>query len=66
MIHPDCGHDALVIESRPINGQVRRRYECGRCHVRFSTHERIDDPAYNDHLKMAIKLLEAAIKLELA
>ena len=66
MIHPDCGHDARVIKSRPLNDQVRRRYECKRCHVRFTTHERVDDPTYNAHLKMAIKLLEASIKLEAA
>lgn len=64
MIHEKCGYDARVIESRPVDGQVRRRYECGRCSTRFTTYERVVDPAYNDHLKMAIKLLEAAIKLD--
>ena len=64
MIHPSCGGNARVIEARPVGEQMRRRYQCVDCEIRFSTHERIDDPSYNDHLKMAIKLLEAAIKSE--
>ena len=64
MIHPECGHEAKVIESRRIDDQIRRRYECKRCHVRFTSHERVDDPAYNDHLKMAIQLVQAAMKTE--
>lgn len=64
MIHPACGTDAKIIESRPLEHQIRRRYECKQCSVRFTTHERLDDSTYNDHLKMAIKLLKAAIKTE--
>ena len=64
MIHPECGGNAKVIEVRNIGEQVRRRYECVLCNVRFSTHERVDDPTYNDYLKTAIKLLQAAIKTE--
>ena len=64
MIHPACGIDARVIETRGVGEQIRRRYLCATCNVRFSTHERIDDPAYNDHLIMAIKLVQSAIKAE--
>ena len=53
-----------AIEVRNVGEQIRRRYECKRCNVRFTTHERVDDANFNDHLKMAIKLLQAAMKTE--
>lgn len=64
MIHPQCGGNARVIEARTVGEQVRRRYECVLCNARFSTHERVDDATHSDHLKMAIKLIQAAIKTE--
>lgn len=39
---PYCDYqDSKVIDSRSINGGVRRRRECLRCKSRFTTHERL-------------------------
>lgn len=64
MIHAACGSVIKAIEVRNVGEQIRRRYECRLCKVRFTTHERVDDPTYNDHLKMCVKLLQAAMKVE--
>lgn len=34
-----CGHETVVIDSRPINGGVRRRRKCPTCNTRFTTRE---------------------------
>jgi len=42
---PACGsHDSKVIDSRPVeeNNSIRRRRECEKCHIRFTTYEIID------------------------
>ncbi|MBC7106804.1 MAG: transcriptional repressor NrdR [Firmicutes bacterium] len=44
---PACGEpDTRVVDTRATDeGRViRRRRECGRCHRRFTTHERVDEP----------------------
>lgn len=42
---PFCGHpDDRVIDSRPLDSAsvIRRRRECGDCHKRFTTYERLE------------------------
>ena len=40
---PFCGyHDSKVIDSRDVNDGVRRRRQCLRCDLRFTTYERIE------------------------
>ena len=42
---PSCGyHKSKVIDSRPVeeNNSIRRRRECEKCYVRFTTYEIID------------------------
>lgn len=36
---PECNADTKVIDSRPIEGGVRRRRACKACGCRFSTEE---------------------------
>ncbi|OGO19553.1 MAG: transcriptional regulator NrdR, partial [Chloroflexi bacterium RBG_16_50_11] len=39
---PYCGHiDSKVIDSRDVNDGVRRRRQCLRCELRFTTYERL-------------------------
>ncbi len=39
---PYCGYqDSKVVDSRDVNGGVRRRRECLSCSARFTTHERL-------------------------
>lgn len=39
---PYCDHpDSKVIDSRSVDGGIRRRRECLRCSARFTTYERI-------------------------
>jgi transcriptional repressor NrdR len=39
---PYCGHyDSKVIDSRDVNDGVRRRRQCLRCDLRFTTYERL-------------------------
>lgn len=38
---PLCGGATRVIDSRPMDGGIRRRRECERCGRRFTTHERV-------------------------
>ena len=39
---PACGSpDSFVVDSRPVNGQVRRRRRCERCDARYTTYEAI-------------------------
>lgn len=45
---PYCkAEDTRVIDSRDVNNgeSVRRRRECGACHRRFTTYERVEAPA---------------------
>lgn len=38
---PHCGHrDSKVLDSRDINDGIRRRRQCLKCEVRFTTYER--------------------------
>lgn len=40
---PYCTNtDSKVIDSRDVNGSVRRRRECLRCGLRFTTYERVE------------------------
>ena len=42
---PSCGFDdSKVIDSRPVeeSNSIRRRRECLKCHIRFTTYEIID------------------------
>ena len=40
MLCPNCKSSITkCIDSRPINGRTRRRYECRTCYTRFSTAE---------------------------
>lgn len=44
---PKCGHeDTRVIDSRvqDVNNTIKRRRECRKCHYRFTTFERCEDP----------------------
>jgi transcriptional repressor NrdR len=44
MICPECGYnDSKVIDSRPAESKIRRRRECLKCSVRFTTYEIIED-----------------------
>jgi transcriptional repressor NrdR len=39
---PFCGHpDSKVIDSRDVNDGIRRRRQCLRCDLRFTTYERL-------------------------
>jgi transcriptional repressor NrdR len=39
---PFCGyHDSRVIDSREVNDGIRRRRQCLRCDLRFTTYERL-------------------------
>lgn len=39
---PFCGyHDSKVIDSRDVNDGIRRRRQCLRCDMRFTTYERL-------------------------
>ena len=39
---PYCGHhDSKVIDSRDVNDGIRRRRQCLRCELRFTTYERL-------------------------
>jgi transcriptional repressor NrdR len=43
---PYCNHnDSKVIDSRDSSDGVRRRRECARCGLRFTTHERVQSRA---------------------
>ena len=39
MTCPRCGKDAEVLDTRTINGSVRRRRGCPSCGYRFTTYE---------------------------
>jgi transcriptional repressor NrdR len=40
---PYCGYiDSKVIDSRDVNGGIRRRRQCLRCESRFTTYERFE------------------------
>lgn len=39
---PECGEDSSVLESRKIDGTIRRRRECKKCSNRFTTRENIE------------------------
>ncbi|MCX6022349.1 MAG: transcriptional regulator NrdR [Chloroflexi bacterium] len=40
---PQCGHpDSKVVDSRELDGSIRRRRECLSCAFRFTTHERVE------------------------
>jgi transcriptional repressor NrdR len=40
---PYCGHiDSKVIDSRDVNDGIRRRRQCLRCELRFTTYERLE------------------------
>ncbi|MBI4496934.1 MAG: transcriptional repressor NrdR [Chloroflexi bacterium] len=40
---PHCGYpDSKVVDSRDVDGSVRRRRECLSCQQRFTTYERIE------------------------
>ena len=42
MFCPFCGyHDSKVIDSRDVNDGIRRRRQCLRCDLRFTTYERL-------------------------
>lgn len=42
---PFCLFDeSLVVDSRSVDGRIRRRRECKRCHARFTTYEDLDRP----------------------
>jgi transcriptional repressor NrdR len=46
---PFCGHvEDKVVDSREakIGDTIRRRRQCGKCHRRFTTYERIDEIPY--------------------
>src|SRR5262245_15558468 len=44
---PLCGSpDSKVVDSRDIDGSVRRRRECLTCKHRFTTYERIEQQAF--------------------
>lgn len=45
---PWCGHaDDRVVDSRSVEGRraIRRRRECGSCHRRYTSFERVEDAA---------------------
>ncbi len=45
MLCPFCGFDdSKVIDSRPIEGKIRRRRECVKCGKRFTTFESVEVP----------------------
>jgi len=40
---PFCGYnDSKVIDSRDVNGGIRRRRQCLQCDLRFTTYERLE------------------------
>ncbi|MBP1562023.1 MAG: transcriptional repressor NrdR [Oscillospiraceae bacterium] len=42
---PFCGfEDTKVVDSRPVDGQKRRRRECTSCGKRFTTYEAVEKP----------------------
>lgn len=44
---PYCGHyDSKVIDSRDVNDGIRRRRQCLRCELRFTTYERIQPASF--------------------
>lgn len=46
MLCPHCGHnDSKVIDSRDAGDGIRRRRECLRCGLRFTTYERVQTTA---------------------
>ena len=46
MLCPYCGHnDSKVTDSRTVENGVRRRRECARCGLRFTTYERVQSTA---------------------
>ena len=46
MLCPFCSHvDSRVIDSRDAGEETRRRRECGRCGLRFTTYERVQTRA---------------------
>ena len=60
---PECGGVAGVKDSRPTaQGMTRRRYQCGSCGVRFTTHEMVShtgDSQGRDPLELRVHALRA-------
>ena len=64
---PKCKSSMLkCIDSRPINGRTRRRYECLKCRERFSTVEiSVEDyKAFQLKEKLLADVLEFSRKTE--
>lgn len=54
---PICDSQTNVIDSRKSEGKIRRRKQCKRCLVKFTTYE-IMDQDYEDIVKQKHRLLE--------
>lgn len=40
---PECKSKATAIDTRHVQDYVRRRFICGNCKIRFTTHEKVVD-----------------------
>jgi transcriptional regulator NrdR family protein len=40
---PKCKSKATALETRHVQDYVRRRFICGHCEIRFTTHEKVVD-----------------------
>lgn len=40
---PTCGGETIVKDGRFVENNYRRRRECTKCKIRFTTYEMIDD-----------------------
>lgn len=40
---PECKYKATCIGTRHAKDHVRRRFTCGNCKIRFTTHEKVVD-----------------------
>lgn len=60
---PECGGPSRVVDSRsaPRKQAVRRRRECLKCEVRFTTHERNRD---EDVAALKRRLAEMAVQVQ--
>ena len=60
---PKCGYaQSYVIDSRSVDGGIKRRRECGSCGARFTTYESPKETAKKTILKELLPKLTANIK----
>lgn len=62
---PKCSHGASkVIDSRPMNGYMRRRRTCGSCKFRFNTYEAVGDRPPAEAERLVRRLEKAHVAAE--